>query len=37
MKVNALLEQALFVSYRLYSHVLLNWMDAPALMAILFC
>ncbi len=37
MTFSALLEQAVFVSYRLCSHVLLKGMDDPALLAIVFC
>jgi hypothetical protein len=32
-----LVEQAIFLSYRLSSHALLNWADDPALLAIVFC
>jgi hypothetical protein len=32
-----LIEQALFFSYRLCTHALLNWADDPALLAIVFC
>lgn len=29
--------QAEYVAYRIASHALLNWMDDPALFAIVFC
>jgi hypothetical protein len=32
-----LIEQALFLSYRLCAHALLNWADDPAVLAIVFC
>jgi len=37
VSLDRLVEQALFFSYRLCNHALLNWADDPALLAIVFC
>ena len=37
MRFDALLEQAVFGMYRLCSYVLMNGVDDPALLAIVFC
>jgi hypothetical protein len=37
MTIAALFEQAVFWSYRLCTHAALNWLDDPALLAIVFC
>jgi hypothetical protein len=35
--VGGLIEQAIFFSYRVSAHALLNWVEDPALLAIVFC
>jgi hypothetical protein len=37
LSLAGLVEQAMFFSYRLATHALLNWADDPALLAIVFC
>jgi hypothetical protein len=32
-----LIDQAVFFSYRVSAHALLNWIEDPALLAIVFC
>jgi hypothetical protein len=37
VSVAALVEQVVFFGYRISSHALLNWVEDPALLAIVFC